>query len=374
MKKKSFGILLGFIVIVIGISLIFNKKSNSDKELSFYLDNEITEVIPKKGEALFSKAVCDNDTKASWNNENWSLEVINLSRKTKCNLYFGSYTGETVFNFDYTGAEQIFTAPVSGTYKLEIWGAQGGGAGDDTGGTGSYSNGKIYLKSSSQIYINIGGKGNISDDVIESLAVGGYNGGGSGINNVGVCGNFLTGSGGGATHIAKRSGLLNSLAEYNDDILIVAGGGGGGNFCNKQNHAHGVDAGGIIGNSAYNLGLDGIVNSYGLGGTQESYGCSSKDEDCGSFGERFSTNVYGVGAGGGYYGGGGSQLNGGGGGSGYIGNPLLTEKVMYCYNCKESDEESAKTISTTCNEETPTANCSKKGNGYARITLISIDT
>ena len=87
-----------------------------------------------------------------------------------------------------------------------------------------------------------------------------------------------------------------------------------------------------------------------------------------------STNVGGAGGGGGFYGGGGSLDNaGGGGGSGYIGNSLLKDKVMYCYNCEESNEESTKTISTTCNEETPTSYCAKKGNGYARITLVSID-
>ncbi|HCY44879.1 MAG TPA: hypothetical protein DHU33_05585 [Firmicutes bacterium] len=59
-----------------------------------------------------------------------------------------------------------------------------------------------------------------------------------------------------------------------------------------------------------------------------------------------------------------------GGGSGYIGNSLLSNKAMYCYNCEESSEESTKTISTTCVEETPTVNCAKKGNGYARITYI----
>ena len=58
----------------------------------------------------------------------------------------------------------------------------------------------------------------------------------------------------------------------------------------------------------------------------------------------------------------------GGGGYDYIGNSLLTNKAMYCYNCEESSEESTKTISTTCAEETPTENCAKKGNGYARIT------
>ena len=45
-------------------------------------------------------------------------------------------------------------------------------------------------------------------------------------------------------------------------------------------------------------------------------------------------------------------------------------KSMYCYNCTESTEESTKTISTICTSATPTENCAKQGNGYARITLI----
>ena len=79
------------------------------------------------------------------------------------------------------------------------------------------------------------------------------------------------------------------------------------------------------------------------------------------------------GGGAGFYGGsmGGDYGAAGGGGSGYIGNPLLTEKSMYCYNCTESNEESTKTISTTCAKSIPTENCTKLGNGYARITLIS---
>ena len=69
-------------------------------------------------------------------------------------------------------------------------------------------------------------------------------------------------------------------------------------------------------------------------------------------------------------GGGGCTDNGtGGGGSSYIGNPSLTDKAMYCYNCEESTEVSTKTISTTCTSATPTINCAKPGNGYARITI-----
>ena len=83
--------------------------------------------------------------------------------------------------------------------------------------------------------------------------------------------------------------------------------------------------------------------------------------------------------GGGFYGGyGGTDYIGvntgaGSGGSGYIGNSLLKEKARYCYSCEESSKENPKTISTTCSEESATSNCSKQGNGYAKITLISAD-
>ena len=76
------------------------------------------------------------------------------------------------------------------------------------------------------------------------------------------------------------------------------------------------------------------------------------------------------GGGGGFYGGGHAYNDKGYGGSGYIGNTLLTNKSMYCYNCTESSDTATKTISTTCSNETPTENCAKKSNGYVRITYI----
>ena len=176
-----------------------------------------------------------------------------------------NYTGDTVFNFDYTGTEQTFITPVSGTYRLETWGAQGGGAGTESSGVsgqGGYSTGNVYLSKNKTIYINDGGK---TDSNYNSE--GGY-------------------GGIGATHTSMNSDQLLTLENYKSDVLIISGG----------------------------------------------WGCS-----------------------------------------GYIGNSLLTNKVMYCYNCEESFEESTKTISTTCSEETPTSYCAKKGNGYARITIVSID-
>lgn len=376
---KSIIKILGIFLLIIFVIGIFIKKRINDETLAVYVNDELQSSIPKKGEALFKKAICDNDVKVSWDNDTWSLKVSNLKIKTKCNLYF--YEGQTVFNFDYTGDEQTFTAPVSGTYKLETWGAQGSNGRirnvETNGGYGGYSIGQISISENDNIYIQIGGNsGNYK---------GGYNGGGSGnYDNINNQYFQIAGGGGGATHIASKSGLLSELENYKNNIIIVSGGGGGGANANLSN---GGSAGGYVGNNG--TAEDKNTVYIGIGGNQNSGGNSSWSLGYGKFGiggfardlsvanhERF----YASGGGAGFYGGSAgnwttniSMTGSGGGGSGYIGNPLLKDKVMYCYNCEESSEESTKTISTTCTSETPTENCAKKGNGYARITLISID-
>ena len=264
MKKRSFSLIIVF-VLLISIFIYLNNKSkylSADDIIGVYVNNELNGEIPSKGSAMFQKAVCDyENTKVTWDNDKWGLLISNINKKTKCNLYF--YSGQTAFNFDYTGGEQTFIAPISGIYKVETWGAQGstnlGTSGKTSGGYGGYSVGFIDLKNNDNIYINVGQN---------------YN--------------------------------------YNGVKLVAYNGGGLGDMP----------------------------------------------------------------GGGGFYGGGSgdnASYSSGGGGSGYIGNPILKDKVMYCYNCEESSEESTKTISTTCSEETPTSNCAKKGNGYVRITLVSID-
>ena len=284
-----------------------------------------------------------------------------------------SYEDGTTWNFDYTGSEQTFTVPCDGEYKLETWGAQGGNSTIKNGtmyrgGNGSYSAGYMILNSNGSIYINIGGKGTDNTNVNN---IGGYNGGGYSYNK-GVT------SGGGATHIALSSGLLSTLESNKSNILIVSGGGGGssgdpegGGYCYGGNAGGSIAADPIPGSDDYYI-YNGKSYMHGIGGTQISgykFG----------IGESGFSNVSekGSGGGGGYYGG--TSGNGttwtdcAGGGSGYIGNSLLTDKIMYCYNCQESSEESTKTVSTTCTSQTPTENCSKQGNGYAKITLVKAD-
>ena len=301
------------------------------------------------------------------------LKVNKISRTEK-----KVYNGPTEWTFDYTGGEQTFTAPIAGTYKLEVWGAQGGSANETyLGGSGGYSIGRISLNKRQEIYVNIGGSGSIDNDYNETTFVdGGYNGGGT------ACGykDKFASSGGGATHIATLSGVLSSLENQKDNILIVAGGGGGAGFQPSGGAGNGGSGGGFKGESGTTTGnyqnlfiLNG--GSQSSGGSFVQYGDYTYYESSfGSGGGATKSKGNASGGGGGLYGGGlGNLFMGAGGGSGYIGNSLLTEKTMYCYNCEESSEENTKTISTTCTSATPTANCAKQGNGYARITLVSID-
>ena len=278
--------------------------------------------------------------------------------------------------FDYTGEEQTYDTKISGYYKLETWGAQGGTIDTYRGGYGGYSVGIIKLNKNAKLYINVGGKGEEQTEYAsESLFIeGGYNGGGKGHCKAS---NLLTTGGGGATHIATISGILSNLSKYkdtggtniSDEILLVASGGAG---------AYGYESYWWSGNSGGGF-RGGYSNDINAAATQTSgyaFGQAGISTD------PKATNH--SGGGGGWYGGYSYWGEiGAGGGSSYIGNPNLIEKSMFCYNCEESNEESTKTISTTGSNtekdtkncpsgysETPISKCAKTGNGYARITYI----
>ena len=282
------------------------------------------------------------------------------------------------YNFDYTGGEQIFTVPYTGIYELETWGAQGGQLYNVkyNYAYGGYSSGLIELNKNQVLYVNVGGTGtpgNIKNDTNLFGGTGGYNGGGNGGTAKNVT--FYSGSGGGgATHIAKSSGQLSSLENNKNDIIIVSGGGGGA--------AHhqvliGGSGGGIQGGgndrdgdySQYNyIYLDGANQTTGYLFGQGQAGRNATDGSNGCEGNG--------GGGGGYYGGLSVQQTGeytnaaGTGGSGYIGNAELYEKIMYCFNCVESQNINTRTVSTKSHSKLPKQNIPKEGNGYSRITLL----
>ena len=221
------------------------------------------------------------------------------------------------------------------------------------GGYGGYSVGKIVINKGNNLYVVVGNKA-----AIRGIP---FNGGGKG--------DF---PGGGATHIAINNNLgeLSNYVNSVSSLLMVAGGGGGDDAASGYETAVtpivSGSGGGYIGNESPFMP--------GYGGTQTTGGSGYQNSSFGKGGDSGSDSDSGSGGGGGFFGGGSGSTGAwdcGGGGSGYIGNSLLTEKSMYCYNCQESSEISTKTISTTCVNSTPKENCAKQGNGYARITLMS---
>lgn len=299
------------------------------------------------------------------------------------------YVTDAIYEFDYTGSEQVFIAPVSGYYKLETWGAQGGSATYSTtshkGGYGGYSTGRIYLNKGQTIYINVGGMGQSVSGITSYTNDTGYNGGSYG---TAYAGNSNHGGGGGATHIATSTGLLKYLSSNKDSVIIVASGGGG-----ASTHAQLTNYSGNGGSGGGVTGVAGITATstcyaYGLGGTQTAGGsytlCTggynpnmsrvgTPGFGYGSGFLSFSTgNGYEyAGGGGGYYGGGPGYHAPAGGGSGYIGNASLTQKSMYCYKCNASTSADTYTVSVENVSETAISNYAKEGNGYAKITYIS---
>jgi len=286
------------------------------------------------------------------------------------------------WSFDYTGGEQEFNVPYDGVYKLEVWGAQGGSY-DETyyGGYGAYSTGNINLTKGTNLYINIGESGtNVC--YRNYLHDGTYNGGG-GVLEYAWTGNTAAteckGTGGGATHVSASTGKLLQLEDNLQAIYIVAGGGGAAEFYHSNNNDYSYCIGGSGGgktgllSTCYSVNIiSSAVLQYTMA-TQEKGGIKLY---AGSKGNLNSDGSFGLGAtgysggGGGYYGGAGGPA-GTGGGSSYIGNSLLTNKTMYCYNCQESSEESTKTVSTTNVSEEAISKYAKKKNGYAKITLVS---
>ena len=325
------------------------------------------QIVPNKGYKYKSNTcggtVSNNILTLSNITNNVSCQVVFEANKINVSL---DMQGGSI-DSTYTEVKQhTYTVPYTGTYKLEVWGAQGGSATSKPGGYGGYSVGNVILQKGTLLYVNVGGQGQKN--------AGGYNGGGTGQNIAGSVSNAGYG-GGGATHIATKSGLLKSLSNSLSSILIVSGGGGG--------ISESLNAGGSGGGATGNAGTGGCYSP--TGGTQNGIG-NSGDSDCTAAGFGYGGNApngssaqgtYGAGGGGGgYYGGGAASFksgsncaSGGAGGSGYIDNSLLTNKYMYCYNCTTSTETAAKTYTTTNVSDVPTSDYAKSGNGAAKITL-----
>lgn len=271
---------------------------------------------------------------------------------------------DKIWNFDYMDSEQEFTAPCDGLYRIEAWGAQGYSIDEYDGGYGAYASGNYVASAEEVLYVTVGQAGTGGTDTNYTS----YSNGGTGGTTLA---DAYTGSGGGSSHVIKQTGKLSDFAStYTSDVLVVAAGGGSASLArDKSWSGKGGHGGGITG-----VAGESIIGTYkpGGGATQTSGGTAGNSGFSGSFGVGANNNGNGSGGGAGLYGGGSSFGSGSGGGSSYVGNASISNGIMYCYSCTESSEEETKTVSTTDVSELPVSQYAKIGNGYVRITLVSV--
>ena len=252
--------------------------------------------------------------------------------------------------FKCVNDSQEFTLS-KGIWLFELWGAQGG-CQDDSECLGGYSSAQIIITEPTQIFIYVGGKGEITNTATPD---GGYNGGGDGHYGTGVSDGKevdrgIGGGGGGGTDIQLY------LDDRSTKIIVAGGGGGQGSYLSGT--YYGGCGGGETGEDGEHgslsdaAGKKGTSSNGGAGGISRTYGNATAGT-LGQGGNAFGISYCGGGGGGGYYGGGGSYESGGGGGSGYI-HPLLAyvtmkagvksgdgkvvlTKLIYAATCKETN-------------------------------------
>ena len=208
------------------------------------------------------------------------------------------------FEYAYTGTYQEFEAPETGTYKVQLWGAQGGGSLVNSslrnyGGFGAYTAGLITLEKGQKFYVYVGGAG--ANAVKNRVVAGGWNGGGSG--NYDHSDDEAAGGGGGATDIRLvPTTATNIWNEYESlaSRIMVAGGGGG-----SAEGVRGGAAGALISPNVHHAAGSTQTSGASFGkGADGAYRYSNKDEAGGGGGYSggrsmtASGDYYGEGAGG----------------------------------------------------------------------------
>ena len=182
--------------------------------------------------------------KLSGNDELIPFSLSDYGEKASITVY-AKWIPYRVWNYsyksvgDYMGAEQKFTAPVTGEYKLEAWGANGGNAKTSNGfarngGRGAYTSGTIHLEAGQTIYIYVGGRGSDGVNCPRPTSPrngvwvkGGWNGGGIAVSDTGWSNDDTSGSGGGATDFRLLKGNSWDSFDSLKSRIMVAGGGGG---------------------------------------------------------------------------------------------------------------------------------------------------
>jgi hypothetical protein len=262
-----------------------------------------------------------------------------------------AFSEDGVYEFPYTGNIVEFTVPTSGTYKIEAWGAMGGGGHTPMGPKGAYSKSFVLLNKDERIKILVGEKGYPGSPSYIHCGGGGtfivkgntplcVAGGGGGLTYI-VYSTIESHACGQSTQLSVNFGIGQASLKMGGKGTYYAGGGGG--FEGNGEDGTGYGKGGnsfINGGAKQTLRTNGDYGYGGFGGGASHHG------SCG----------YGAG-GGGYTGGSASNdddTQGGGGGSYFEG----------FYNNEVSEAISGCNVSLPINPGT-------NGNGFALLKLLT---
>ena len=212
-----------------------------------------------------------------------------------------NYSGPTEWTFNYTGSEQTFAVPISGMYKIEMWGAEGydNPAYNYSSGKGSYTKGNIELNKNENIYFYIGGVG-INGTINRPYGTYAFNGASGGNYTCYSYHNHNSAYneyGGGATDIRLKNGNWNDFESLKSRIMVAAGGSATSAYYN------GTPGGGILGYDGNST--TGATQTSGGGPSQGGFGFGgipTYNDLCGDSEAQ--------GAGSGYYGGGATTKTG----------------------------------------------------------------
>ena len=299
-----------------------NNFTGSNKPYKTSTANRYIQVVKPGTAYSYSAADQANSPRSAWGSAKLG-KACSIKVSSAAGVQSKSITTDADFYYlarvyTYTGRVESFTAPVSGKYKMECWGASGASINPNVSylkpGLGGYSIGYLNAAPNKNFYVCVGSSG----------AYGAY----SYNNNLGY--SLRLGSpGGGATHISINSGgELKNFSSHPTDILLVAGGGGGVDIVSGKEASGGYGGGTKGGAGAStdgtNIGTGGTANAGGK--TNFQYQGVNGSFGLGGVGWA-SNNDYAAQGGSGWYGGGGgctTTVGTAGGGSGHVNSSLLS--------------------------------------------------
>lgn len=291
----------------------------NNEYISSIADNDSLEIDLSKDSPKY--VYITSEKKVDYTYENNKLKLNNITSPLQIEAI-----DEFMQQFSYTGNYQMFTVPYDGLYKIELWGASGGGTSSYPGGAGGYTSGDIYLNKDEKLYVYVGQSGSQTSGTI--------------YNNGTVTRSFSSGmgyAGGGSTDIRLHGGAWDNIDSLKTRIMVAASGGGGLTYYSA---AKGAAAGGLKGyQGTKNSGTDGAAATPGTQTSAGINGGGSNDKN--SANNRFGVLFVGghiASGGNGYYPGGngphGSHTVGSGAGgssfiSGHEGCNAITKDSTY---------------------------------------------